>query len=698
MLSRSMRPGSWVAVSLRGPTAAETKRTRLWFRHRRDGLSATHYSLDANALIATYSAGAQTQSEVAALLTQVVSITPGFDLEAAPYTGQRAVPRVLALAVGPAAFAAMWWGAHAKEIAGFSHLTYSAVAGVAALVLGLIASAVPASGYRADRALRESLVHSTFPAPLKRRLVARRPVRKTTTDKDGVTRHIERSGDYPLSPAAFLLGPAMVTGLASPHTGVTATVADTAYRSVPTALLDDIGPLVAYGESPGGERGRVGVHLSAAELYGGVAALGQPGTGKTTLLHNLFGWSTLERVSPSGRPGYPGRNNTLVCFESKGEGTSVYESWSDAYGDEIWIVEVADPETPALHVADPLTPPKERASAFVDAMKYSWDDSAIQGLSTETLSAVFTAAMTIMEYAPNVADATRSLTDAEPSFVSIAHLLLGGGCSYEDARQIATNLSATYQDRPDDSPDKPFLSIAVRSLNTLFGPDMTTAKWSNAVNASRNKVDVLMGAPSWWSPARSRGSWRDALVNHSSVVINSGVSRSGLLLNAEVGSVIASMTAFALKRAIEQNCSRWESQQRYVSIFADEIGVLTKSSSEVIEWWRAQGRSYGVRAFLAAQWPDQLGDSVRASFLSSTNMFWFQQTNPRVIADAVAQLNVNVADQSESRWSSWDIGNLRKYQAIMHATSDGRLQSPTAVDMAFWTDKQQFAIDQGWRS
>ncbi len=220
---------------------------------------------------------------------------------------------------------------------------------------------------------------------------------------------------------------------------------------------------------------------------------------------------------------------------------------------------------------------------------------------------------------------------------------------------------------------------------------MNQARWSNAVGAARNKIDVLMEVPHWWSESRRRGSWRDALNNHAAVVINTGVSRSGMFIDEEVGSTIAAMTAYALKTSIQQTCSGWESQGRYVSIFADEVAVLARSSAEVIEWLRAQGRSYGVRPFLACQWPDQLPPKVRGAFMSFATMFWFQQSSAEVIADAVGRLSIGGGE-----WTSADIGNLEKFQAILHATAGGRLLPPAPVRMAYWTDERRFAIDKDY--
>jgi hypothetical protein len=678
-LSRIMQPGSWVAMTLRAPTKAEVRRVRRWFEHRRDGGAATHYTNSTNALTVTIFAGANTPEEVSTLLHQAVSVIPGFDIEVTSFSPMRFDLRI-AIFVGIVAGIVGDLSTH--------RLPIGLATGALGVIMTIAAAKIPPSGVATNRSLRRARPDGFLPTPAHRWLWPRAPRRGTKQLSNGKSKAVDRAGGYPLAPSAFLFGPAMATGIVSPHAGNVSGVADTEYRTVPTALLDDVGPLIAYADTPALDAEEVAVHIDAAEMFGGVGACGQPGTGKTTLLHNLWAWHTLERVRPSGRPDYPGANDVLIAFESKGDGTAIYEHWSKSFNDTCVIFDVADPLTPALHVADPSLPPKERARMFVSAMKYAWDDTAIQALATETLTAVLTAAMVCP---PEVAATTAHLTDGDVTFMSLAHIMLGGGCTYDDAKQLFANLEAYHLELADDHPDKATIGSAVSGLSILFGADVNQSRWRDAVGSSRNKIDVLMAVPHWWSPTRPHGSWRDALNSSAAVVVNSGVSRSGAILNEEVGSVIASMTAYSLKIALQQNCSGWQDQNRYVSIFADEIAVLAKSSAEVIEWLRTQGRSYGVRPFLACQWPDQLPEKVHNAFMSFTTMFWFQQTNPTVIEEAVKRLSIGGGE-----WTTQDIGNLKKFHAIVHATSGGKFLPPAPVRMAYWTDARVFAQDQGY--
>jgi len=685
-LGRILQPGSWVAMTLRAPTDKEVSRTRRWFEHRRDGGSTTHYSNSLGVLAVSIFAGGDTEKAVQDILKQVVSVVPGFDIETVPFSTRRLDARIavlLSLAIG--VFVAIVADKYIHQV------PLSLAAGVLSTVVAITVAKFPPQGASAAKTLQRTRAQGFLPAPSRRSRPPSKPKRGTRQLKNGQSVPIDKPGEYPLASSSFLFGPAMTVGVVSPHGANVSSVATVEARSVPTALLENVGPLIAYGESSDstdGDSRRVAVHMDASEMFGGVAVVGQPGTGKTTLLHNLWAWSVLERVRPSGRRDYPGVNDTLIAFESKGEGAAIYERWSQNFGDRVVMIDVADPLAPAIHVADPSLPPAERARAFVSAMKYAWEDSAIQSLATETLNTVLTAAMSCP---PEVAAATAHLTDGEVSFMSLAHIMLGGRCAYEDARQFFTNLEAHHLELPDDAPNKATLGSAVSGLGTILGAGVPQNRWRDAVSSSRNKIDVLMEVGHWWYASRPHGSWKDALNGHAAVVINSGVSRSGDQLDEEVGRVIASMTAYSLKIAIQKNCSGWQTQDRYVSIFSDEIAVLAASSSEVLEWLRTQGRAYGVRPFLACQWPSQLPPKVHDSFMSSVTMLFFQQSDHKVIDEAIHRLSVGGGE-----WTSADIGNLERFQAILHATSGGRLQPPAPVRMAYWTDPDAFAEDQGY--
>lgn len=688
LLSRIMRPGSWVAMTLRKPTRTELKRVRRWFGHRLHE-PQTHYTNDGDAVVASIMAGADSHEEVASLLAQLAAVIPGFDVETTvpkPFFGPS--PRVIALLTA-VALVAVGIATH--------HWVDGLAAAAAAMIAGGIIRLAPTHTRRTADALLDGLAALRLPTPATRTLPPSAPSRKTKTIQSGgrsgssgqsstmsESKVIERPGGYPLARSAFLFAPSMVVGVVSPHAGMaTSGLADLADRSAPEALLADIGPVVGFARSGDGEDQPV--HLDAAEMFSGVAMYGIPGSGKTVAVQNLWAWNTLERVRPSGKPGHPGTDNTLIAFENKGEGATAYEQWSRSLGDRTVLVEVGDPDSPAIDIGDPNSPPLDRAQFIVSSMIYAFGQDAIGDRSAEVLSMVIPAALLCP---PEIAQATASITAGPVSFMSIAHILL---CGRGDEAGVALNAAmAAYHAKMDDfDPNKRELGLVIQSLEPLYGPKVTPAQRRTLSESSRNKINLLTSVPHWWDPRRPRGTWGDILANRTSVIFNAGITQKGTLVDERLTDVLAGMSAFALRDAIQRNCSGWLAKGRSVTIFSDELALLVKSSAEVIEWFRDAGRSYGVRLVLATQRPEQLSANVRAALRGFGTTLWFQQSDPAIVQEAVAQLSLGGAE-----WSGADIGNLAKFHAILRATSAGRVQPPVPIRMAFWESAEAFVAGQ----
>jgi len=688
LLSRIMRPGSWVAMTLRQPTRTELKRTRRWFAHRLHD-PQTHYTNDGDAVIASIMAGADSHVEVTNLLAQLAAVIPGFDVETSvpkPFFGLP--PRVTAL-LAIVVLVAVGIGSH--------HWMDGVIAAVATAVIGAISRIAPTQARRRSSELLAGLDALQLPAPPTRTLPPSAPSRKTKTIQSGgrsgsggqsstmsESRVIERPGGYPLARSAFLLAPSMVVGVVSPHAGMASGLADLAERSAPEALLSDIGPVVGFARSNSGDDQVV--HLDAAELYSGVAMYGIPGSGKTVAVQNLWAWNTLERTRPSLKPDHPGAHNTLIAFENKGEGAVAYERWALALGDRPVLVEVGDPNSPAIDIGDPASPPLDRAQFIVSSMIYAFGQDAIGDRSAEVLSTVIPAALLCP---PEIAQATADITMGPVSYMTIAHILLGGRGD-EAGIALDTALSAYHAKMNDFDPYKRELGLAIQSLEPLYGPRVTPAQRRTLSESSRNKINLLVSVPHWWDPNRPRGTWGDILTNHTSVIFNAGITRDGTLVDERLTDVLAGMSAFALRDAIQRHCSGWMAKGKSVTIFSDELALLVKSSAEVIEWFRDAGRSYGVRLVLATQRPEQLSANVRSALRGFGTTLWFQQSDPIIVAEAVAQLSLGGAE-----WTSADIGNLAKYHAILRTTSAGRVQSPVPIKMAFWESPEAFVASQG---
>ena len=677
LLAQVMEPGSFVALSLRPPSRVEQRRVRRFFEHRLAGVQ-THYARETEAVVASIFAGAPSHEAVASLLGQLAAALPGFDLETA-------VGRSASTAIGPGLV-----GAGVVTEAVFAlrlhHLLAGDVLGGVLALGGLAVSLglVPSRARSREAAVRSGAV----PAPPRRALPPRPPRRERTVQRRDQAGNLQtrtlhaRDGDYPLAPTSFLLGPAMVVGLVSPHAGLSAGIAQAQVRSAPVALTGDIGPLVGWSLS--GEA----VHISAAEVWQSCFIVGAPGSGKTRLVQHLFAWHCLERARPSDKPDRPGRASTLVAFEHKGEeGVAGYRHWASATGDDLLVVELANPETPAIDFFnDRQMSATEKAELLVSAMRYAYDDAQIQGRSTEVLNVVFTAALACPE---EVAMATRDVVDP-PSFVSLAHILLG---SRDDTRGLAlARAMERWAAEHLDTPAGAELADAVGRLKIVYGDTVTPSQRRSLTEAARNKVDDLMRVPTWWSHSRPVLSWAQILDAHMAVVVNAGSSSDGRLVDETAGRIVSAMLAYSLEDAIKRSCAGWQDAGRSVSIFADELSQLARSSTEVVEWLRNQGRSYGVRCYLATQQPEQLEERLRSVLLGFGTVFWFQQANAMVVAQAVQQLSM-----TGEEWTAADLGNLEAFHAVLRARADGRLQPPVTIRIAFWgDDAARFAADQGY--
>ncbi|MHB1973787.1 MAG: type IV secretory system conjugative DNA transfer family protein [Acidimicrobiales bacterium] len=678
LLAQVMTPGSFVAMSLRAPTPGEQRHARRWFDHRLAGVQ-THYSRETEAVVASVFAGASTTDGVCLLLGQLASIIPGFDIETTV-----AFPGTSGAGAGVVAAGAVVEGAVGLRLHDLA--AGDAIGGLVALCgLVIYLGAVPTH----RRAICRSLEVGVVPVPARRLVPSRLPRQeRVVRTRDGSgnpsSRVVRaREGDYPLAASSFLLAPAMVVGMVSPHAGLASDFAHVQLRRAPAVLLDEIGPLV--GTTLAGEP----VHLSAQEAWQNCVLFGAPGSGKTALIHHLFAWNCLERTRPSGLAGRPGRRNALVAFEHKGaEGVAGYKHWSDALGDDLLVVELASPDTPAIDLFNFPGSAATRAEFFVSAMRYAYDDTQIQGRSTEVLNAVFTAALACPE---EVAMTTCDVIDP-PSFVSLAHILLG---SRDDARGIAlARAMERWAAEHLDTAAGVELADAMARLAIAYGENVTPAQRRNLTEAARNKVDDLMKIPSWWSHSRPVLSWHQILDAHASVVVNAGPTIDGRLLDEGVGQVVSAMLAFSLVDAIKRTCGSWQLADRSVSVFSDELSQFARGSSDVVDWLRNQGRSYGVRLYLATQQPEQLDDKLRSTLLGFGTVFWFQQGNPTVIAQAIQQLSM-----TGEQWTVADIGNLEAYHAVLRTVAGGRYQSPVTVATSWWGgDPVAFATAQGYPS
>ena len=699
--------GSWVAVTFRSTTTTEKNRHRQWLSHRLGNNTPTHHTSGLGTVVIKVMAGSDDDDTTRVMLEQLTRALPGFDLEtraSCPSPASEAAPAVAVAAAVAAAAGAGWFFAPTV-------ITHPILFTLTATLFTL-AVLVAFSRWRGWTITRGHWLElaianedTEFYAPGKWRGLRYKKPRREHVGKDGKIIP-EQEGDYPFASDTFCVGPTVIAGLVAPQAGVASGERVSVLEQVPPVFLEPIGPYI--GDT---QLGRV--HLSAAETLFGTAIVGKPGSGKSRLIHALFAWSMLEKRDPSGRPGFPGHQNTLIAFESKGGGMPSYRAWADAIGDELLVIDLNRHDSYAIDLLDVPGTYNERANFFVNAMIYAFGKDAIGDRSFRTLTTAIAGGLCVT---PTVAANMSTVVlpdDAGPLF--FANIILGSK-GYKEAIELMAAITAQANTFERDLPKvrealtagaydadpaakkkaARFVTHATSYIEAAHGlrdlSGRTEANFKTYVEAPSNKVFQLMESAgrSWFSASRPKMSWKRILEDHKTVVINTGASELGDAVPDRFAQQVSSMLLFSLKENISRHCVEWLSVGRSVSIFSDELSLLAGHSSEVLQWVRDQGRSFGVRPFFATQRPEQLPRDVRAVFLNFATLISFAQ-DEKATAGEIAS-----AIETDGDWTDDMIMRLPPFTAAVRAQHDMKRQMAFSARIAnFESDRTRFVAWQG---
>ena len=378
ILGDTLPAGSWVAAVVRKPRVFEKRRWSNWLAYRMSTRRPTHHSTAPNALVTSLWAGSTSAAATRSILETLASSLPGFDMGTTVVRPSWATIPALATFVAALVGVTAYFGLAPWGIAAPSGGSLFAVAVLAG------AGILPTRAVRIGRGLPRAHV----PAPRSRLIPPGKPG-KIDVDDIQAESHFA-GGRYALHKEAFMLGPHIPASIVAPQAGALSGASATKDRAASTAMTRPIGPMVGTTES--GQQ----VYLSAQDLgRGGLAVLGEPGSGKSVLVLGVMAWSMLERVTPSVRPHHPGANNALIHSETKLDGARNTLSWAHAAGDKMLLVEVSNPASPAIDLFDVPGSVEDRALHFTNAMQYAFTDGSIKDESFRTLKIVITGALVV---------------------------------------------------------------------------------------------------------------------------------------------------------------------------------------------------------------------------------------------------------------------------------------------------------------
>ena len=428
-----------------------------------------------------------------------------------------------------------------------------------------------------------------------------------------ITRLVNR-GDPPPPPAQLDVG--LLAGWlgGGDRTAVTASE-----RLAPAALLESAELLI--GTDPAGRN----CYMTDRDRQWGVIIFGDPGMGKTTLVRNILA-ADAQAVAD-------GAQRSIILIETKGEGAAGAAQLLRANGVEPVVVNVARADGPRLELID-WSNPARSARTLTESMKYAYGPGQIFEQSAEVLNAVFEASIA----AGSDPDALAQLGyDGLPNIMELGFWMCGG--DPENGRQAAADTALRHLEPYD----------AVLRYTAHLGK----YKAENVLEAPRNKLSGQQFARGLWDAGRRQTvNFRTVLDGHHALVLNFGPTAGDTGYTKQTSHRCASMALYMLWDAITLACDSWQSQGRSVALYSDELHALAGEKGgdiEVVGTIAAEGRSRGVMAVFASQWPQQLPEAARLGVMSYGTRAYFRVDNADVAEYAARDLGDTSPSTTELR-------------------------------------------------
>ena len=354
------------------------------------------------------------------------------------------------------------------------------------------------------------------------------------------------------------------------------------------------------------------VRMSADALYGGVMLMGEPGGGKSNMMHGVAGWM--------GSRHHMG--DVLVDFESKGvDAQPVLKRLIPG----LLVVDVNDPATPMIDLLG-AGPAAERADRFANLMQAALGVQQIGPQSRIQLRDATLVALTGLNVPDLKARCNACNVPVPSGWVEYAARLLGRN-GVMDARMLGrASVFACDTRGVRDAVER--LHGGVSDKGT---PKIRDGELAGLLRAPMNKMDVLASAGRVFAPGRRVLSWasvirRSAHAGDVRIMVNLGAAvRAGVDgrhadLPDGARRLIGALLFRGLKDEIVASCAGWQACGRAVRVLVDELtdvlgadGDTGGGNADILAWLREKGRAYGVQLVAGTQNAIQLEGGLLAS-------------------------------------------------------------------------------------
>ncbi|MBT1161842.1 hypothetical protein [Bifidobacterium sp. SO1] len=397
-----------------------------------------------------------------------------------------------------------------------------------------------------------------------------------------------------------------------PSSTLAALATPTAIRGASITALTDRPDMLEHADGPllARDAENRDIRLWASALWGGVFLMGEPGAGKSNLMHGLLAW-----IGRNHRNG-----DVIVGFESKGaDSIPIYRRITPG----MIVIDANDPRTPMIGLLGDGSD-LEKADRFAGLMQDALGVTQFgQRSRLQTRDAIMLS-LTGLKDRDGMKHRSACGAPDYGDWLTGAALLLGHN-GIPDARALAHSILMG----DDSDATRSAVDRLHGGMNDKGRPQVRDETLYQNLSAPLNKLEILLPL-GLTAPDRPMLSWETILRRSDGhadarVIINLGAS-----VNADeqgrhrdmpdtARSLLGAILFRSLKDAITMGCAGWQAKDRRMTILIDEltdvIGDTTGDGGNagVIAWLRDKGRAYGVRLIAGTQHALQLDDRLLAT-------------------------------------------------------------------------------------